>query len=433
MVEATPESRERYVDLLRVVSIGVVVLGHWTMAVLGYSDGTFTGRNLLDIDPSVHIFTWIFQVMPLFFICGGYANAASWESARRRGQRYAGWLRVRSARLLRPALWFIAFWTVPPILAVLMGFSEGVVRAGGREVALPLWFLAIYLVTVAAAPPLLAAHRRWGVWVLVGLASVALVVDVARFGLDVDLIGGANFGFVWLGVLELGFLWRDGALTARRSTPWLMALSGLIALAVLTLAFDYPVSMVGLTHWVRNNTTPPSIALFALAAWQCGAVLIFRPAASKWLRRPRVWGVVVAANSMVMTFYLWNMTAVVLAALILYPTGIAPQPEALSGGWWLWRIAWMGACGVCLLPFLFAFRWAERPAPPPAAPKAGWVGATACVGGLVIAAVGLGVLAAQAFPLPSTPGPAIGVVAVVVGAIALRVDPVGPLRRRAID
>jgi hypothetical protein len=73
----------------------------------------------------------------------------------------------------------------------------------------------------------------------------------------------------------------------------------------------------------------------------------------------------VIANSMVMTFYPWNMTAAVLAAVILLPTGIAPQSEELSGAWWLWRLGWIAACAICLVPFLFAFRWAERPGAPP--------------------------------------------------------------------
>lgn len=49
LAAATPAKRNRYADLLRVVSIFVVVIGHWLMAVLGYEDGTFTGRNLLEI------------------------------------------------------------------------------------------------------------------------------------------------------------------------------------------------------------------------------------------------------------------------------------------------------------------------------------------------------------------------------------------------
>ena len=84
LVAATPETRNRYVDLIRVVSIGVVVLGHWTMAVLGYRGGRFTGENLLELNPDLQILTWLFQVMPLFFIVGGFTNGGSWASASRR-------------------------------------------------------------------------------------------------------------------------------------------------------------------------------------------------------------------------------------------------------------------------------------------------------------------------------------------------------------
>jgi hypothetical protein len=179
LAAATPATRNRYADLLRVASIFVVVLGHWTMAVLSYHDGKFVGQNLLEIDPWTHILTWIFRVVPIFFIVGGFTNAFSWRSASERGVSYADWLRARSARLLGPALIFVAFWTFLPILAVALGIiSSGMARTGGREVALPIWFLAVYLLTVAAAPPLLAAHTRFGgARVLVPLALAVAVVD----------------------------------------------------------------------------------------------------------------------------------------------------------------------------------------------------------------------------------------------------------------
>jgi fucose 4-O-acetylase-like acetyltransferase len=337
LAAATPETRNRYADLLRVASIFVVVIGHWLMAVLEYEDGSFVGKNLLEIATWTHILTWIFQVMPIFFIVGGFTNAGSWRSASRRGVSYATWLRARSARLLGPALVFVAFWTVLPMLAVLVGLPSGMARTGGREVALPIWFLAVYLLTVAAAPPLLAAHQRYGVRVLVALAVGAATVDAVRYGLDVGWIGVLNYAFVWLAILELGFLWREGALTRVRWVPRAIAGAGLAALALLTTVFDYPVSMIGLSHAQRSNTLPPTIALLALAVWQCGAMLIFEKPANRWLLRPPLWLGVVVANSMVMTFYLWNMTAAVLAAVILLPTGIAPQFEELSGAWWLWR------------------------------------------------------------------------------------------------
>ena len=99
LAAATPATRNRYVDLLRAASIGVVVLGHWMMAVISWEEGKFVGQNLLELSSGFQLLTWVFQVMPVFFIVGGFANAASWDSARRSGIGYADWLRARFARL----------------------------------------------------------------------------------------------------------------------------------------------------------------------------------------------------------------------------------------------------------------------------------------------------------------------------------------------
>ena len=80
-----PATRNRYVDGLRAISIAVVVVGHWLMAAPTVASGVrFTLSDMLHVAPWTQWLTWIFQVMPLFFIVGGYANAASLESARRR-------------------------------------------------------------------------------------------------------------------------------------------------------------------------------------------------------------------------------------------------------------------------------------------------------------------------------------------------------------
>jgi len=432
LVAATPDTRNRSADLIRVVSIGVVVLGHWTMAVLGFADGTFTGKNLLEMQPDVQILTWVFQVMPLFFIVGGLTNGTSWVSARRRGMSYADWLRVKAVRLVRPALWFVAFWTLLPMVAVSAGLlSSGVARVGGEEVALPLWFLAVYLVAIACVPVLHALHRRLGAWTLVALAAVTSAIDNLRFGLHVPNVGALNYLLVWGAVLELGFLWADGTLRRRRWLPWAMAGGGLATVGILVGFFDFPVSMIDLTHGSRTNVQPPSMALLALATWQCGAMLLFEDAGNRWLQRPRAWRGAIVANSMVMTFYLWNMTAVVFAAVLLFPTGIAPQPEPLSTAWWLLRPVWWLACAICIVPFMLAFRWAERPVPvAPSSLRRGPSLALA-VAGTAAAAVGLGMLAANAFPVPDEELrlPALGVAAVVAGGLLLRVDPIAPLRR----
>jgi peptidoglycan/LPS O-acetylase OafA/YrhL len=426
LAEATPATRNRYVDLLRFLSIALVVVGHWLLAALGFRDGEFVGENLLELEPDLQIATWVFQVMPIFFLVGGYTNALSWASAVRRGQSYGDWLRARCTRLLRPALWFVAFWTVLPMLAVAIALPSSMARVGGQEVALPLWFLSIYLLVVAAAPGLWALHRRFGPALVAALVLGTVFTDVVHYGLDQAWISVANYAFVWLAVLELGFLWRDGRLRTRPWMPWALLVAGFATLIVLVTSFDYPTSMITLSKADRSNAFPPSLALLALGVAQTGAVLLFERVANPWLERPRVWLAVAVSNSMIMTFYLWNMSAVVLAAVLVFPTGIAPQPEPLSTAWWLLRPAWLLLCGVCLLPFLFGFRWAERPV----AAASGRVGAAPGLVGVVAAAVGLAVLAREAFPVQGEVvlWPAIGVGLVVLGALVLRVDPIAPLR-----
>ena len=426
LAQITPESRNRYVDLLRVISIGMVVIGHWLLAVLGWDDG-FTGDNLLVIAPSLHIATWVFQVMPLFFIVGGFVNGPSWQSARGRGAGYGGWLSARSTRLMRPAIVFVTFWTLVPSLAVLAGLPSDFARLGGSEVALPLWFLAVYLAMMILIPPLMALHRRWGAWAFVALALATLLIDIARYGLDLDWAGAPNFILVWLAMLELGVCWREGLLTGERWLPWVMAGGGLGILAVLTLGFDYPVPMIHLFGSPRSNAMPPTFALLTLGIWQCGAVLAFERPAKRWLQRPRAWLGVVVANSMIMTLYLWNMSAVVLAAVLLLPTGIWPQPEQLGAEWWVLRPLWILACAVCLAPFVVAFRWAERSVDASATKP---VHAPAAVVGTVLGVAGMGVLAANAFPVPGQPSgiQAAAVLAIAVSAMSLRLDPFAPSR-----
>ena len=85
LAESTPSERNRYVDFLRAASILVVVVGHWLMSAPQMLTGDFRVDFLLTAAPWTGYLTWILQVMPIFFLVGGYANAVSWRSAQRKG------------------------------------------------------------------------------------------------------------------------------------------------------------------------------------------------------------------------------------------------------------------------------------------------------------------------------------------------------------
>ncbi len=357
---ATPAGRDRYVDFLRALSIAVVVLGHWLMAIVYLDDGRLTGANALDVVPGLWILTWILQVMPLFFFVGGFSNFLSWNATTRRGEGYHTFLRARVERLMRPTLLFILVWASAAAL-LRIGAPQLLERIGlGAElIAKPLWFLAVYVLVTAAAPVMIALHRRHGVRVLAALVAAAVATDVVRIAVGVTALGYLNFAFVWLFAHQLGFLYADGAFGARsRSFFATVAAAGLGALVALTASGIYSPSMVGAASEKASNNSPPSVCLIALTLWLVGLALLARGRVSRWLARPGPWKAVVGANAVIMTVFLWHLTALLVAAVVLLPLGF-PQPAGGTGLWWAWRPIWIGLLIVFLVPFVAMFGRAE--------------------------------------------------------------------------
>src|SRR5699024_7550377 len=85
---ATPGTRNRVVDFLRAAAMTVVVLGHWTISAVD-ADGGIRPHGVLDRATWPHPLTWMFYVMPIFFLLSGSANGLSWRSARRESVGYA--------------------------------------------------------------------------------------------------------------------------------------------------------------------------------------------------------------------------------------------------------------------------------------------------------------------------------------------------------
>lgn len=358
---ATPGSRDRYVDLVRAFSIAVVVLGHWLMAIIYMDGGSLTGASALDEVPGLWIATWVLQVMPLFFMVGGFSNLVAWRSIRERGG-YNVYLRTRIARLLRPTVVFIGIWIVLTIVARATGaFSYTELARITEIIAKPLWFLAVYVLVIALAPVMVRSHERYGFRVLLALAGGAVLVDILRIGAGWTGVGYLNFAFVWLFVHQLGFLYADGRLTRLPRRTFLIAAPTAIGgLILLTASGIYSPSMVGMASEAASNNSPPSICLIVLSLWLGSAAMLIRPAATRWLQGVRPWTAVIAANSMIMTVFLWHLTALLIGAMLLFPLGF-PQPPGGSAVWWAWRPLWIAILGAILTGLVVLFARFERP------------------------------------------------------------------------
>ena len=346
LAAATPATRDRYVDLLRGVSILAVVCGHWLMADIWWKNGHAGGTNALTLIHNSWILTWVLQVMPLFFFVGGFSNSTAWASVRTRGEGYASYLSGRVRRLMGPTAVFLLAWTV--IANVLIRWLGAPFEMAANIVAQPLWFIGIYLVVVALAPPMLTLHKRYRIAVPLALGAMIIGADGLRHGLGVPGIGWVNFPAMWLLAQQIGFFYADGSLTRlSRKTFAVAAAVGLGSLVALTASGLYPKSMVGVPGEKMSNMTPPSVAMLAHTIWLVALAMIIRAPAQRWLERRRVWTAVVAVNGLIMTTFLWHLTALLLGVTIFYPLNF-PQPDAGTWEWWITRPVWIGLLGLIL-------------------------------------------------------------------------------------
>ncbi|MET8121002.1 acyltransferase [Micromonospora sp. NPDC005291] len=384
LADRTPAGRERYVDLLRALAITMVVIGHWGVTVIGRdAAGQPTGHSALGDLRWAYPLTWVAQVMPVFFLVGGYANAASLTRLRARGGDAADWLLDRSARLVRPTSVLLLVLTGAAAVARLRGVDPSRIREVVWFATIPLWFLVAYLAVVVLTPAMYALHRRFGLAVPLVLVALVGLGDLARLTGSEELSYG-SYLFGWLAVHQLGFAWYDTRATPPTATETAPAAppttatappsasadaggpstadhpgvrrrrlptsrraglaflaSGLAALLLLTGPGPWPVAMLHVPGERLDNLSPPSLALLAVATAQLGLILLLRGPAERLLRRTGPWQLVIGVNLVVLTIFLWHLTAAILLIGLLDTTGTLPTPAAGSGAWWAWRVPWL--------------------------------------------------------------------------------------------
>ena len=382
----TPASRDRYVDFLRAFSITVVVIGHWIITVVLIGHSGLKVLSAVGLISGTWVATWVLQVMPLFFFVGGFSNLVTLDSFKRRGEPVSAFLRTRAVRLLKPTSIFLGVWFF--IFVLLTVLFKGNARPARASILVlgPLWFLGVYLIVTFVAPLMRELHRRYHVWVPVILVVLTILVDLFRFRLNIPTVRLMNIAFVWLFAHQLGFFYADGSL--QRMPKWAhvaMTLGGLAVLVALTNIGVYPKSMVGtgmgdlcrlLNLYASpvypesvvgtgleqvSNMNPPTVCIVVLTCWLVGAAMLLRDPLNRWLARQRPWMTVILANSMIMTLYLWHLTAYAIASMLFYLIGFGCKAVG-TPLWWLQRLVWIVVSAIILMGILCIFARFERPA-----------------------------------------------------------------------
>lgn len=344
-------ARDGAVDLVRALCIaGVVVLHSLMVGVTIGSDGPVfanageTGSWLVPV-------SWVLQVMPLFFVIGGFAGITALRRSRRSAENGAFFAAGRVRRLLVPAV--VAVGVAGVLLALLgdAGVSPAVVDIAGYRFGQPLWFLGVFLLCQALLPGMARLHESAPLQTIVALFVCALVVDVARTVTGAAGIGFLNLAFVWLAMQQLGFLLADGWID--RLSRSVRGAGVVTALALLGVSFALGFHSPDLVA----NINPPTTALVLVGIIHTGAFSLLRgrlaavAAHPGWTRFTRF------VSARAMTIYLWHMPVLLTLAGFTALGALGTDsalPAPASADWWLTRPLWLavalGATALVAMP-----------------------------------------------------------------------------------
>lgn len=354
--------RDPFMDALRVGGVLVVVAGHWLVLIPHVSGGVAGGNLLYDVDPAFWPVTWIFEILPLFFFVGGFANYTSYTMPRAGGP-HAGFHPRRLRRLLQPTLVFLAVWVgIEVALHVLGAGGGGLIRGMRIGYITPfesLWFLGVYLVAVVLSPVTIRLHWRFGAAVPVALVAAVIVTDALTLATHQPDLQLANIPLVWLLPHQLGYFYADGRLQrARPSRLLLIAAAALVATALLTTLPFYGRNLID-SGVAILGTSAPTLPFDVMCIGIVAGALTVRRTLSRWLARPRIWGLVSRLNSVIMTVFLWHMTAFFAILVILYELGL-PMHSWPDTTWWLERPLFLTLPAVAVVPLVWLFARFER-------------------------------------------------------------------------
>ncbi|WP_165960343.1 phospholipase A2 [Actinocrispum wychmicini] len=326
---------DRYMGLLRMLSMAGVVVGE-TVLALTHTSGF-----------------WLLQLGPLLFFAGGHANLLAWRES---GGDYGTYLANRISALLRPVFAFVLAWLIVPLALEALDAPENTVTSVGGLVLQPLWLLGIFLITVAACPPMQWLYERFGAAVPVVFLVASTVVDMAGSTAAYVHVSGILLA---LGFAQLTFHWDSGALRqVPRSVLVAVAVVSLVGFVVLHYLPLLGIAQVCVASMVRSFEWVPKRSVRLLTSMPMtiylvyvGIVLVYfgltSAAGADWFTRPRTWLGVAMIMAATLAAYLWFERRPRPVAVLTGPvTGVHALASALGVGYGVLGVLGFAVTGV---------------------------------------------------------------------------------------
>lgn len=355
--------RDTGIDLVRALCVLGVVIVHGMMVGVTITDTGPLFANASEGSEWIIPFSWVMQVMPLFFVIGGFAGHTAFLRMRNRGDTAADFVSARIHRLLLPAAVTIGAVGIGLATLSLYGVPGELVAIAGYRFGQPLWFLGVFLLCQALLPALVTAHER-APWLTIGLLTAAsIAVDAARISTGAELIGFVNLAFVWLTLQQIGFFLADGRIgLLSRRTRLIIAIAAVAGLVLSMLLGIHSPDLIA-------NINPPTTALLLVGVAHTMLMSLMRERLNTWSRSAPGSRIRDFVTPRAMTIYLWHMPVLLtmagVSAVFAMMTGIAlPEPSSLE--WWMTRPLWLAIAFVLVAVIAWALAGVEAhraPAP----------------------------------------------------------------------
>ncbi|MBK1785912.1 phospholipase A2 [Prauserella cavernicola] len=325
--------------LLGVASIGLLVLGEASVALARWAGAE---------DAWLSPFTWLTQLAFVFFFAAGHSNLTGWLAVRRSGGGYREYLAHRASWLLRLTLVFAVVAFAVPIALELLTIPDSTSAVVVRIALHPLWLLGVYVLTMVAAPALLALHRRAPVPVGIALVAAFALAEFLTPDQGAPVLG--NIAVVFLALLAQQLAFLHAGRTRERSWPLaVLCLAGAAALVAGAATGLVPATLLG------SPSDPPALAgpvppVLALGLVQLGLLGLLRAPLSRLAGRTAVLRAAGFASRAPMTLYLLFLAAMLVVVSAVY------LPERLAAG----SLRVIVAVAMLTGPAALVFWWFER-------------------------------------------------------------------------
>lgn len=311
-----PARRNHLIDLCRIGSMLIVVVFHTLLWQVLLVNGQLVVVPWAP-GPVFWAISWVATIIPVFFVAAGYANAVVVDTWRASGDNYGRFLTVRGSRLLGPLTLFVAVFTLIGTVAAWVGYAEPA-AALSRQFAQLLWFAVVYVLLLAFAPLAVAAHDRFGGWVMLPLLVALIAVDVVVRVTGDQQLQWLNLAFVWPLAHQWGIAYHRGWFRGwNRPVVWGALIVGIAAIVVLVFGLGYPPAAPAWADVPVANLLPPTLAIAVLGFCQTCVVGLLEKAGVGLRLPPAVDRAVRVVNALLLSVYLWQVPAIVVCAGIL--------------------------------------------------------------------------------------------------------------------